>query len=276
MLGLAEEEPSKARAALGAGGLPPGLLFLFPTGMRPKKIDILTALDTIESATVSHDPSCHDVGNAKTPAKSDYDFAGEWLELLQWGLTFDLLGIAPGPAIDVPEIAYRFGCDVDVGKNGCEAVALVPGPHLVDGSHSLPIVRAMLDLASGLASSLKGVIATYWSPARSAMGTALFRRSVDTWLSGGPFPALGLTGFALAEDGSMISEGLRHFIGQELSIAPDITHDPVSATQLGARLVHELVGSGPVEEFRRFETAEGRVVGLTPDNAAGRIVVSPM
>lgn len=261
---------------LEAQKLPPGIFLLFDKGRRPRKSDIVAALASSTTSSISHDPSLRDERHPQAEQEPVHSHTGEWLELLQWGMTFDLLGLAPGPAVTVPEIAYRFGCDVETGTGSEEALALVPGPHLADGSHSLPIVRAQLDVAAALSGALGGVLALCWSPARSAMGPKLFRRSVETWLSGGPFPALGLTGFSVGLDGSLRSEGLDHFIGQELALDSSLSDDRVGATQLAVRLVHEMVGSGKLEASRRFVTSEGKALRLAPDQEGKIIQVTPM
>ena len=201
---------------------------------------------------------------------------GEWLELLNWGMTFDLLGLSPGPGLDLPEIAYRFGAVAGIEGSGVEALALVPSPHITGGLHLLPILRAMLDVGKGLAANLDHVLAVCWSPARSAMSIPVFTRSVEDWLAGGAFPALGLVGFARNGDGSMMSEGLSHFIGQELCIVPDLAADPVAATRLGVRIIHQLVEHGPLEAQQEFAADDGGVLLLSPSPPDNIIVVRKM
>lgn len=271
---MARDDASMDMEMLEAERLPPGIFLLFEKGRRPRKLEILAAIDAIDAASVSFDPSRTEQ-SCRSEDKT-LSHSGEWVELLQWGMTFDLLGMAPGPSVSTPDIAYRFGCAFDPADAQGEAIALVPGPHLVDGSHSLPIVRAMLDLASEIAARLEGVQAVCWSPARSAMAPEIFTRAVEGWLAGGAFPALGMTGFAVNETGEMVSEGLDHFIGQELSLDAELASDPVAATRLGARLVHELVGSGKLEKPREFVTQEGLSFRLSPDESGTIIRVSPM
>ena len=275
-IGQVRERASLDGQESGSEGPPQGLFLLFEEGRRPDRGQLLSAIADIPSASVSHDPSLKGEPEGESAANSDPAHSGDWLELLQWGITFDLLGMGPGPSVAVPEIAYRFGCDVDAGAEGAEAIAIVPGPHIADGAHSLPIVRAMLDLGSGLAQGLEGVLAVCWSPARSAMGVGVFSRSVEGWLAGGAFPSLGLAGFAMQDDGTMASEGLAHFTGQELLLDGRLAADPVAATRLGARIIHELVASGRLEEPREFETTDGALVKLLPAASGETIEVSPM
>ena len=252
-----------------------GIYLLFPAGRRPDRADIIAAIEQLPLAAISHDPTEQpkpyphgdDHGDAR---------AGDWLELILSGMTFDLLGLAPGPSVAIPTIAHRFACDAHFDPDKHDAIALVPGPHLQDGANSLPIVRAMLDLACGIARRIDGVETICWSPARSAIAMPMFCQSVEQWLGGGAFPALGLTSFSLDEGGALTSEGLAHFLGQELSISPEIASDKVAATKLGARLVHDLVAVGRLEAPRRYTTDDGSGLLLSPTENASLIEVTRM
>ena len=56
------------------------------------------------------------------------------VELLRAGMTYDLLGAAPGPAFGVPLSRHRLGLSAEVAEADCEALALQPGPHLASGA----------------------------------------------------------------------------------------------------------------------------------------------
>ena len=273
---MGRDVPSDFAERRASQDLPPGIFLLFASDMRPKRLDVLNAIEDSQSASISHDPLMIPIDREPKGDRGATAHAGDWVEILQWGMTFDLLGIAPGPGVGLPDIGYRFGCAVNVPDSHTGAMALVPGPHLIDGANSLPIVRAMLDLASHLAQTLPQVEAVCWSPARSAIGAPLFARTVAAWLSGGPFPALGLAGFAQQQGGRLVSEGLSYFVGQELSLTPELAANPVAATQLGARLVHEIVGTGRVEEARSFVTDTGISLMLTPLDDGVTLEVSLM
>ncbi|MBX7531300.1 hypothetical protein K3165_00020 [Qipengyuania sp. 1XM1-15A] len=273
---MGRDVPSDFAEGRASQDLPPGIFLLFASDKRPKRLDVMNAIEDSQSASISHDPSMIPLDREAEGGRGATAHAGDWVEILQWGMTFDLLGIAPGPGVRLPDIGYRFGCAVNVPDSHTGAMALVPGPHLIDGANSLPIVRAMLDLASHLAQTLPQVEAVCWSPARSAIGAPLFSRTVAAWLSGGPFPALGLAGFAQQQGGRLVSEGLSYFVGQELSLTPELAANPVAATQLGARLVHEIVGTGRVEEARSFITDTGISLMLSPLDDGVTVEVSPM
>ena len=71
-------------------------------------------------------------------------------ELLLDGLTFDLVGLPPGPALPTPGIDYHFNCEA-AGLDRTEAFGLFPGPHIASGLHSLPVLRTLLRLGAALA-----------------------------------------------------------------------------------------------------------------------------
>ncbi len=199
---------------------------------------------------------------------------GNWLELLRDGLTFDLLGLDPGPSLTLPDIAYRFSCPVDLHDQGLVSIGLFPGPHLAEGASSLPVVRTMLSLGAELVQQLPDVAAVCWTPARSAIAPSLFARLVDSWTSGGPFPALGLVGFSKDARGRMVTEGLGFLIGQEIEMDEHIAADPVAATRTGARLVHELVGMGGLSGPLAVNGADGTRLRLEPQGQSRPILVS--
>lgn len=252
-----------------------GVYLLFSPGDRPDRRQLLAAIEDMPLAATTHDPA-EQAAISSSGCDAEGRQPGEWLELLQSGMTFDLLGLSPGPSVASPTISHRLACDAHFDPADHEAIALFPGPHLADGANSLPIVRAMLDLACGIARRVDGVRTICWSPARSAVAMPMFCQSVEQWLEGGPFPALGLTSFAIDERGAMRSEGLAHFLGQELSIAPELASDRIAATRLGARLVHDLVASGPLDAPREFIAEDGLGFLLSPSENASQIEVRRM
>jgi hypothetical protein len=128
-----------------------------------------------------------------------------------------------------------------------EAIALRLGPHLAQGGALLPVMRVLAGLGARL-STLPGVAAVCWGPARSWMAPAYFQKIVADWLAGGPFPALGLTTLHRLEDGAMVSHGLEHFIAQELRFEPGHGLEPASIARIAVRLINELVANGPLRD----------------------------
>jgi hypothetical protein len=176
------------------------------------------------------------------------DGAVHWAELLSSGLTFDCLGLAPGAAIG------ESPCNTLLGLKSLpagEAIALRPGPHIADGAALQPVLRVLLALADSLA-TLPGVAAVCWWPSQSAMEPKYFRRIVQDWLSGGAFPALGLTTLEVLPDGALNSRGLNFFVGQELAVQPGVAAKPEQCAQLAVRLIDRLITEGALSEPRAF------------------------
>lgn len=217
---------------------------------------------------ISHDPSPDNAPHAETLWPGQLD----WLELLRDGLTFDLSGLAPGPASAAPALSHRFDLPLLPSADDHEAMVLRPGPHLAAGGNSLPLIRAMLALACDLVRHFDDLLAVGWGPAGSAIGRRFFESVTSAWLDGGPFPALGLIAFVETPDGALQSEGLTFWIGQELRIEPPLSADRVSATRLGIRLVNHLVLAGGLEADDRITAPDGTRLVLRPSR--GRAIIS--
>jgi len=56
-----------------------------------------------------------------------------WLALLVNGLTFDLIGLRPGPSDEPPPYAHFFGLPADTDPRSWEALTIRPGPHFAGG-----------------------------------------------------------------------------------------------------------------------------------------------
>lgn len=196
-----------------------------------------------------------------------------WLELLSDGLTLDLSGLAPGPAAAFPQFLHRFDLPTLPKAADHEVLILRPGPHLVDGGKSMPVLRAMLALGCDMVRQLPDLLAVGWTPAASAIGRRFFESATTAWLEGGPFPALGLTAFAETSDGALESVGLAFWIGQELRIEPPLSHDRVSATRLGIRLINHLVIIGGLEGDDRIVAPDGTRLVLRPSRSRALISV---
>ena len=195
-----------------------------------------------------------------------------WLELLANGLTFDVSGLSPGPAESVSTSGQRFGLDRDFSAEGLESIAITPGPHLVGGGAMVPIVRCMAWLAAQLV-ELPSVQAVVWSPANTTCSPEYFRESVMRWISGGPFPGLGLTGLVPQADGSLLSEGLALFTGQELRVAADLAQDRSEGAKIALRMIHWLVENGRVRERLSLTGPSGETLLLEPDDNLGIVKV---
>jgi len=186
------------------------------------------------------------------------DFA--WLELLRDGLTFDLIGLASGDAVRLPEIEHRFDLEETPSSVRHEALQLAPGHHLAGGERTTPVVKGLMALARDLVQHFEEIEAVVWPPSESAIGRRFFESVSTAWLDGGPFPALGLTAFRETIDGALQSIGLNFWINQELRIESPLSIDKVSATRLGVRLVNQLILVGGIEGSERIVAPDGNLL----------------
>lgn len=202
---------------------------------------------------VSHDPA----------ASEAIVTASDWLEVVVDGLTFDLLGLAPGRGLQERAPRHCFGLDAAT-LAGCEGIGLAPGPHLAGAANALPVVRTLLRLAAALVRQWKSALGTLWLPADSAMHRDLFVSAIEAWLAGGAFPALGLTGVTELPDGSLASDGLAFFTGQELVLEPALSADRIAATRLLVRLIDRLLENPPLTDEAIVRLDDGRGFALSP------------
>ena len=228
------------------------LLLLFPRGQR---LGVATLRDTVAGAQ----------GIAVTSNLGEGDSAlPQGIELLRDGMTYDLVGAAPGPGIALPLLDYRLGVPREMVGSEHEALALQPGPHLAPGARSMPVVRTMMGVAAMIVAHLPGLRAVAWPAAGTVIGPDFFVSSMTAWLAGGAFPALGLTSFAPVADGGLRSEGLAFFTGQELQLATELAEDRAAGTRLGVRLVNQLVGQGQVTAAEAIIGPAGERLTLEP------------
>ena len=186
------------------------------------------------------------------------------VELLRDGMTYDLVGAAPGPSIAVPSFRHRLGLPRDFSEAEAEALSLQPGPHLAPGARTVPVVRTMMSVATMIVAHLPGLRTVAWPAGGTLIGLDFFVSSMTAWIAGGVFPALGLTAFAPEPDGGLRSEGLSYFTGQELVLEPPLAEDRAAGTRLGIRLVNQLVGQGPVTSAEAILGPDGERLTLAP------------
>lgn len=233
---------------------------LFAPGKRPRAAAVRALAEANGKFSVSLDPSLED-GQEEG-----------WVELLANGLTFDLIGLAPQPSIDVPESVHSFGIQPgqDIGEH--QALTIIPGPHLAAGGAMFPVVRTLATLAAYL-SELDGVEAIAWHPARAISDAGYFRRSVLRWIEGGAFPGLGLAALVPTSDGGLQSEGLSLFTGQELRLSPDVVGDRAEGAKIALRLLNWLVEHGQISEKYAFTGPSGETLRLEPVENFGTVEV---
>lgn len=196
----------------------------------------------------------------------------QWMELLANGLTFDLTGLEPGKPRDAINTGHVFGLAEEFDPAICETIALAPGPHLTSGGAMIPVVRCLAWLAAEMA-SLPHIRAISWRAARTICAPEYYHDSVMRWIGGGAFPGLGLTALVPQPDGSMISEGLGLFTGQELRLDASLASDRSHGAKVAVRLLHWLVENGRVDQTMSLTGPSGEALVLEPQPELGFIKV---
>ncbi|MGE4303980.1 MAG: hypothetical protein AB7E24_08080 [Novosphingobium sp.] len=220
-----------------------GILILFAKGTRPDLVDVASLLDKADSGIPAH------VTHRPDPAEG-------WLEVLASGLTFDLRGLSPSAPFPCDAMPHVYGFEEGQALDDLEAVQLVASGHIAAGAGLQPVVRMLVNLAANLVLNLPAT-AVAWPPARTMMEPRYFSRTAFNWLSGGVFPALGLTALETGANGSVTSAGLAHFIGQELQLEARDGESRVDAVKLAIRLVDYLVRQGPLIDRQTIDLGEG-------------------
>jgi hypothetical protein len=260
----------------------PTLYLLFEEGKRPSATHIHAFAAASAKVFVSHDPEAASslLGNPGELPPVSGELGAEilpltkvWVELLRDGLTFDLTGLAHGPACSAPVCAHRFDWQETAHRVPLEAVQLGVGPHLHGAQASIPVLRTMIALARDLALFFEDMTAVVWPPSSSLIGRRFFESTVTAWLDGGPFPGLGLAAFHQADDGALETSGLTLWVGHELRIDPALAQEKVAGTRLGLRLVNHLVTLGSLEQEQRIVAPDGTRLVIMPASGDGPIRV---
>lgn len=237
----------------------PAVSLLFTAGERPDASEVAVLSRAGSGFSISHDPGGQGLVSAP-----------RWLELLANGLTFDIEGLAGGPASALPPLGHRFGLPADFDGERLRAVTVRPGKHLAAGGRMAPVLRTLAWIAAQL-TELRGVHAVAWQPARSWSHPRQFRDAVLNWVQGGAFPAFSLAALAPAPDGGLQSEGMALFTGQELRLEPELTSDRAEAGRQAVRLLHWLYEHGKVTGTEHATLSSGVNVRLEP-SGNGRFV----
>ena len=227
-----------------------GLSLLFEPGERP-------SLDVLRAA----------LGGCQTRAEVIHaDEDRGTADVIVSGLGFEMDGLAPALA----QVAASAGGDHGALSlsEGQHAVRLFPGHALSGGLTLSAVTRALLALAAELAVSLP-VHAVRWHPADARIDAQAFSRSVLAWLAGGAFPAPGLVALTRLGDGSVVSRGLAHFVGQEVTLRGGTDEHGL---KLAARAVDQLVQTGPLLSFTQWRLLD-TLVNAEPARHAKQILL---
>lgn len=234
---------------------------LFPAGERPDLPTIRQIVDQIGAVTISAEPA---VAPNSEALKDEL-----WVELLCEGMTFDLCGLAGGHSTRVPDLLDP--SDLCSDRDMMEAVELKLGPHLAAGGHNLPIVRAMLAVATTLAGKLDKLVAISWPASGTCLSPSDFSNAIDSWLNGGPIPSPAIVNFRKSMDNALQSVGLSLFCTQELRLEPDLARSEDDLCRLGIRIAGQIIHQGKLSEVEEVAGPDGASIRLAP-SANGRFI----
>ena len=235
----------------------PALSLLFAAGTRPD----LAAIEHLFAETAPGGLPGRLVASAGADCSAT--------QVLVNGLTFDIAGLAPAKPLPVVTAHHRHGLD-DLTEP-LEAITSAPGEHISAGAAMVPVTRALLGFAANLSLALP-VRAVCWHPARSWIEPGLFARLALNWAAGGPFPAVGLTGLTIGEEGAVTSRGLAHFTGQEMHLEASEGESTAEMLHIAAQVLDALVTGGRIEEPRRI-TLPGETLLAEPSKFSGQVWV---
>jgi hypothetical protein len=235
------------------------LALLFAAGTRPAASDLVRL-----AQAANEEPG---FGIAHRPPDNE-----GWIELQALGLSFDCLGLVPTEPCALPSMVQLFELEPEIAGRKLEAIDLSPRPHLAGGERVLPVLRSMIGLGARLAALLEPV-AVCWRPAGSWMAPDYFHRIASEWLSGGAFPASGLTSLERRDDGAIESRGLAWFTGQELLLKPVPEASAAETAQIARQLIDELVYAGPLRERAHYAGPHGEDLIAEPDEAGTLVVI---
>jgi len=234
------------------------VVFLFHPQERPGIGDIKRAIAGIEGA------HC---GAELVPLRGSDAVA--MVELQKGGMTYDCVGLVPGPPAQRPGINHAL--DLHEDPHLLESIGLGLGPHVQAGKASLPVLKALLGFSAALAVQFEGCVGVCWDASGTAASPTVFRTLVDAWESGGGLPSPLLFSTKDAIDGGMESRGLRYFTGQELRFEPDIVRDRERADHLNLRLAEQMLRQGRLATVEQFTAPDGMPLRLEP-SPNGRFV----
>lgn len=188
------------------------------------------------------------------------------------GLTFDFVGLAPGPAVPVPDLPHMDRLPDDIGFFGAHATSLRLGPHIEAGRRSQSILREWFSLAETILSSFGG-IGVCWVPAEGVYSGVALASNLKVWAERGEMPVHLFARFRRTLDGAVQSQGLSFFTGQEFRIEPSLAGDDNDGL---ARLIFShLFYTGALLETAQLVAPDGHALRLKPTENGRYIRVWP-
>ena len=184
------------------------------------------------------------------------------------GLAFDLVGLAPGPAIPVPDIGEG-GAVLRASKRSMvDASSLRLGSHIAAGARSLTVLREWFGIAEAIASAFDAT-SVCWVPGSIVIAPDRLAEALHAWDTRGEVPVTLLASFRATLDGAFQSQGLAYFTGQELRLEPQLMR---GEEELLARLIFtHLFYAGKQEDTIQLAAPDEHALRLVP-SGNGRVV----
>ena len=230
------------------------LLILFARNARPT------------ARQVRADPAIADAVDALGPDLVRYDHAvdiapPDGVALQSAGLGFDLVGLAPGPAIPVPDVGDGDVVERAARRSGTHACALRLGPHIESGRHSLAILRTWFHLGHAIAAAF-GAPALCWAPGGVVMECEKVAAHLAAWDARSDVPVNLLATFRPTLDGAIQSRGLAYFTGQEFRLEPALLRG--NEASLARLIFAHLFYAGPQLASGQLAAPDGCALRLQP------------
>ncbi|GAB5347694.1 hypothetical protein [Alteriqipengyuania sp. 357] len=230
------------------------LLILFPRNTRPTLRQV-RAHERIAGLVDALGPDLVHYGHQVDIAPPD------GLSLQRAGLGFDLVGLAPGPSVPVPDIGDGDVIDQAARRSVTHASSLRLGPHIAAGRRSLTILREWFRLGNAIATTF-GAQGLCWVPGGIAMESAQVAAHLRAWDARADVPVNLLASFRLTLDGALQSHGLAYFTGQEFRIeAPLLQGDEAALARL---IFTHLFYAGMQERSVELAAPQGYPLRLEP------------
>ncbi|MGB7374720.1 MAG: hypothetical protein WA922_11285 [Pontixanthobacter sp.] len=145
-----------------------------------------------------------------------------------------------------------------------EAVNIVAGSHLAGAESTIPIVKALWNMAAGLANRLPHCKMVLWQHSDIAHTPLQFGELAAAWDKKMLLPVGMLVRVLDDIDRGIKTRGLTFFTGQELRIEPELTDDRDWAGRLAMRLAEALIIRGSLSEAEEFTGPDGSKLRLAP------------
>ena len=241
------------------------LLILFPYDSRPSARQVKAACADADFVDADGPELVNGRGH-------EHIAVPDGISLQRSGLAFDLVGLAPGPAIPVPEMQALDSEGDPIAPSRAQAASLRLGPHICAGKHSLAVLREWFAMAHGLAQRFDALMVC-WVPGGVAIPIDRLGSHLAQWDARGQVPVGLLASFRRTLDGAFQSHGLQYFTGQEFRIEAALAGS--QDEPLARLLFAHLFFAGRQDETGQLTAPDGHALRLEPSRNGRYVRVWP-